>query len=505
METGLPRTRTLSHYWLRFIYAIQRSGTLLDVTLFGVGLLVVLIGAYLIGQGEGGFYVLGGVVALIMAIIVMVKPAIGIYALVIFTYLNLSDILQVSFHIPSINKPIVGLIFIAVLANRIVLHHRPLNLQKVVGAILAYGVVLLLSALLAADQDVAFNYVFDWFKDFAVLLILLQVCDDEHVWKQIQWLLIACAALVGLLSCYQVLSGRLDNQFFGLANTSINQITNSFDSARVSGPLSDPNFYAQIILMILPLAVYRALTEVHPITRAFAAACAGIIMLTVVFTYSRAASVAMLILLFLIVRERKFNLYKLGFGVVVVAVIAFPLLPAGYLDRMFTLQELFSSSGSSSQVDLSFRGRTSEMLVAVDMFLDHPVLGVGISNYEDNYLTYSSQLGIDPRLENREAHSLYLEVLAETGLVGEIAFVAVIAGVFLVQHHAKQVLASAQPARSGGLGHGDSVQPAVVLADQHLSTWRLQPLHVVDHGRRRRGCGHGAVARPTNPARSVGS
>ncbi|MEO8396362.1 MAG: O-antigen ligase family protein [Chloroflexota bacterium] len=439
MKKEVLRTNAFDYYRLRLFYVAQRSGILLDISLLVVGLLIVLIGAYLIGQGENGFYVLGGVIALALAVVVTVKPTVGLYFLVVFVYLNLSDILEISFHIPSINKPIIGLVFAAVLANRIVLHGKPLNFHKVVSAILVYGIALLFSAFIAGDQTIALNYMGDWIKDFAVLLIILQFCDDETAWKKIHWLLILCATFVGLLSCIQILSGNFSNQFFGLANTSINQITNSFDSTRVSGPLSDPNYYAQMILMILPLAAYQALAAGRPRTRALAAVCAAIIFMTVIFTYSRAASVAMVILLFLIVRERKLNLYKIGFGLAVSALIVFPLLPAGYLDRILTLQSLLGGP-TTSQSDLSFRGRLSEMLVAVNMFLDHPVLGIGIANYEDNYLTYSDQLGIDHRLENREAHSLYLEILAETGLVGEVTFLIVIMSVFLALRRAKRQL-----------------------------------------------------------------
>jgi len=74
------------------------------------------------------------------------------------------------------------------------------------------------------------------------------------------------------------------------------------------------------------------------------------------------------------------------------------------------------------QQESSFRGRSSEYISGFMMFVDHPLLGVGADNYPPNYQIYSSQLGLDSRTEEREAHSLYIETMAETGFAGIITF-----------------------------------------------------------------------------------
>ena len=61
------------------------------------------------------------------------------------------------------------------------------------------------------------------------------------------------------------------------------------------------------------------------------------------------------------------------------------------------------------------------MIAGVLMFTEHPLLGVGIGNYETNYQDYAIVLGLEQRTEDRQAHSLYLETAAETGLPGLIA------------------------------------------------------------------------------------
>jgi O-antigen ligase len=69
----------------------------------------------------------------------------------------------------------------------------------------------------------------------------------------------------------------------------------------------------------------------------------------------------------------------------------------------------------------------SEMVAALQMFADHPFLGIGYGNYETHYHRYARDIALDGRREERQAHSLYLEVAAETGVVGLAAFGALIA------------------------------------------------------------------------------
>ncbi len=51
---------------------------------------------------------------------------------------------------------------------------------------------------------------------------------------------------------------------------------------------------------------------------------------------------------------------------------------------------------------------------------------MGPGNYSSHYLSYSQRIGLDPRLAPREAHSLYLGALGETGIVGGCALLAVL-------------------------------------------------------------------------------
>jgi O-antigen ligase len=71
-------------------------------------------------------------------------------------------------------------------------------------------------------------------------------------------------------------------------------------------------------------------------------------------------------------------------------------------------------------------GRATENLVAVHMFADHPLAGVGPGEYAVLYRDYTREIGSDDR-SLRAPHSLPLEIAAEQGLGGIVAWLTVAA------------------------------------------------------------------------------
>jgi O-antigen ligase len=393
-----------------------------------VGIGVVLAGSTVSSNPKTQITFIAAVLAVLMALWIAVQPKIGVYLLTVFVYLNLSDILQVQFGIPSINKAVVGLVFVSILANRLVLQHKPFVFRRSDLLLLIYFLITLFSVFTADDPALAQTGGIDNLKDFVIILIIVQVCDDEQPWRQIHWVILLSAVLVATLSCYQVLTHNYANTFLGLATTPVAQITN-FDSQRIAGPLGDPNYYGQILLMALPLGLYPMISDKRRNYRLLAIACTVPIVLAIVFTYSRGAFITLIVIGVLIVRERKLNYYKVMAGLALILVVTIPLLPAGYMDRLVTLTSIFPQD-VTLQSEVSFKGRSSEMIIAVQMFLDNPIVGVGYANYEINYAAYNALLGLDPRFGQREPHDLFLEILAENGIIGFIAFAAAITALF---------------------------------------------------------------------------
>jgi O-antigen ligase len=84
------------------------------------------------------------------------------------------------------------------------------------------------------------------------------------------------------------------------------------------------------------------------------------------------------------------------------------------------LGAIFSSKdqGGLENADGSIQGRATEMLVAILIFRDHPIIGVGPGMYRYEIKTYSELIGYKNIAGEREAHSLYLGIAAEAGILG---------------------------------------------------------------------------------------
>jgi O-antigen ligase len=207
---------------------------------------------------------------------------------------------------------------------------------------------------------------------------------------------------------------------------------------RAGGPVGGPNRFAQILLTMLPLGLSLLWTERKRDTRLLAALTSGLILAGVLLTYSRGGSVALIALVWLLFVFGYLRVRQILVGAVVTGLLVTAVAP-GYIGRiqsMIGLERFVSEAVvEKKQGDSAIRGRLTEMLAAMHVFLDHPVVGVGPGQFSPFYsLEYMQNPEIQFRhIENtRRAHTLYFELAAETGILG-LALFLTIAGIVLVR------------------------------------------------------------------------
>jgi putative inorganic carbon (hco3(-)) transporter len=453
---------------------LQRPATpSISLLTIGLALFAIAMGTVL-GLGVSALdnpaYIAAGVIGAIVALACVINGEIGLYILVAITYLRLSDVL-VNYHgAPSIAKPFIALM-IGIVILRWMFHEAPpKSALKAFLLVAAYGVVILLSSFQAADFGAVEEAIDDFWKNAVIAIIVVMLLHDSRTLRNVIWGLVLTGIFMGTVSVYQYLSGTFDNTYWGFGIANVQNIAGASSGYRIAGPIGDPNFYSQIMLVLIPISFVRFLEEKNLVLKGIALWATLACLLAVVFTFSRGAFVAILLMGALMFyfhppKPREF------FVSLFVLVLIIPAIPPAYTERVLTLDAIFDSNAAASEVSL--RGRTSEYLAAWTMFTNHPILGVGVNNYEAYYLEYSRQIGLDPRSESRSAHSLYLEIAAELGLAGLAVTGALILAAFRAIKRAYQQLqkigdtATAQMVLSVGVGLSGYLFAATFIHDAY--------------------------------------
>jgi len=86
-----------------------------------------------------------------------------------------------------------------------------------------------------------------------------------------------------------------------------------------------------------------------------------------------------------------------------------------------------STQGQTGVPDSSVAKRYVLNVAAWHVFLDHPILGVGPGHFAEYYsMPYADRVGLIEVGKKYRGHNLYLETLAETGILGFASFLAII-------------------------------------------------------------------------------
>ena len=416
-----------------------------------------LIGAvaYFVSKDQT-ILLIGGVVALCAGYSLFKKPELATLVFAAILYANLAVIGVQLYHVPQIAAAGVSGLLVLPLANYLLVRREKLLFNTGFFLALLYGAALVAASLLARDMNIAMNELGNFFAEGLILyFLLINVIRELHALKRVIWTLLLVGSVLGALSLLQETTKTYENNYGGLAQKSndIDMADVKLDeyggSRRAGGPLGKENRYAQIMVVIFPLALCMAYIEPARKMRLLAIAAAGLILGGIVLTFSRGAFVTlagmMLIMIFL--RYIRPTQALGGMALLVMAILT--VLPE-YVERVSSVTNLSSvvaqDSEGTREADGSLRGRFAQNLAAIRVFFEHPFLGVGPGHFAKFYSArYGNEVGTKRLISNRRAHSLYLEMLADTGLAGTLTFMTVVVVVVRRLWQARRRFAQTRP------------------------------------------------------------
>ena len=268
---------------------------------------------------------------------------------------------------------------------------------------LALAGSLTLSLAFSLQPSVSFPKWDEYIKTIILLVFICGMLNSKARVMAFVWVIALSLAYYGVKGGLLFIASGGRNNFTGPPNSKI----------------GDRNTLALALVMVVPLLNFLRLVSERAFVRMAVIGAMGMTILAVLGTYSRGGFLALLGMgAFLWWKSRQ----KISL-ILFVAIVAFPALtviPEGWIARMNTISE-------AKENDNSFRGRLFSWAVHANAALDRPWTGAGIwALQEGSCYRYMPPEGVLGHFETfcRAAHSIYFEVLGDTGFLGLAIYMA---------------------------------------------------------------------------------
>ncbi|EGO62907.1 O-antigen ligase family protein [Acetonema longum] len=179
---------------------------------------------------------------------------------------------------------------------------------------------------------------------------------------------------------------------------------------------SHPMILAGCLIQVIPMCMIMGLHEIN-LSAKFRAIFYGAMLLSLITLFFNGTRGAWIAVAFILGLYFFYSLRRLKKAAVVI----------GLLVIMFSVMFCISPAGQErfmSIFDMNNQSNHERLLMwtsAWQMFRDHPLTGVGVGNYTEQYQTRYILPEAKER-DQRHAHNNLFHVLAETGIIGTIGF-----------------------------------------------------------------------------------
>jgi putative inorganic carbon (HCO3(-)) transporter len=369
-----------------------------------------------------GLWTLAGLVALAACGAILVKPQLAVYLLALSVPLGslaevkVGESLTVTPTEALAGLLAVGWMLISLTRRRILIPLTPLSVP-----LAAMVAIVALSAYQATDLAMTAKETLKWVE---LALVYLFVVAEMGSRRQVM-------VLLGVL-----FAGATIEAVTGFAQFALGLGPDAFAIGRFMrayGTFEQPNPYAGYLGMLIPLAVGFLLTRPSKWTRNVVLAVCVLSLGAVAASLSRGAWAGIALALGTVTafwsHRSRIMLASGAIAAVPVAALAFlNLRPAEITSRLATAVDYFRFIDVRQETvtpdNLAVIERMAHWQAALDMIAANPLLGVGAGNYSAAYENFMVP-GWEEALGH--AHNFYLNIAAETGIVGLLVYLALFA------------------------------------------------------------------------------
>jgi putative inorganic carbon (HCO3(-)) transporter len=329
---------------------------------------------------------------------------------------------------------------------------------------LGYFTVFLISSFFSRDKAIVSSQITDFLLEgMAIYFLVVNVVREYTTLRRATWALLLAGSFMGGLSVLQHITHAETSNYGGLAmlgaeldfNPIGRKANQSWADAenfhpqgatssapgvqfRSAGPIGEPNRYAQVLVVLLPLAALRFRKERSRALRWLALVSAALIFGGMMLTFSRGAMFTAAVIFGLLAYFRfirPFHVFVTALGVILLVLAIDPQASLRFAS-LGGVKSLLAhtptsykepTEGQTGVPDTSVVRRYVLNVATWHVFLDYPILGVGPGHFSSYYsIAYCNRVGLIEQLKTYRGHNLYLETLAETGILGLASFLAII-------------------------------------------------------------------------------
>jgi len=333
------------------------------------------------------------IISILVTGLVLLRPMAGlvllIYCIALLRFPTVFPSFVGIFTQLSVVKLLGGLTFCSVLIHNLV-DKKKIGLLKAKQTKF-FILFLLWVAISGFSQPCSFTREsFTRYASFAMLFyITISMVDSPKRFRLVLW-----SCIISML---------------GAAGLALYQHIRAEGLIRARSTFIDSNYFNLYLLPVIAVAFYRIFDERAFIKKLIAVAATIVLIVAVVFTFSRGGMIglATVLLLLALNAKRKF----LAFLILGVIITIFMTYMPYYFQEKLELKE-------ENPVTSTYR-RILLLKGGWRMFLDKPLTGVGVGNFYWNTGKYAG-------VSAGYAHDMYIEVAAELGLVGIFLFMGII-------------------------------------------------------------------------------
>lgn len=284
-------------------------------------------------------------------------------------------------------------------------------------ALLIYLAVIVLSITVAFTRAPVIKETLKWSEALAVVAATWLFIRTQRQALWLAWGAIIAGVAEALHGCAQYV---LANGLLGPGGENI----------RVFGAFDQPNPYGGYLNLSLPIALSLTLFGRDPRMRWVSGGASALMLFALYLSDSRGALLGLVAALVVLAavgwRIERRTIIALLIGAPLVAVAWFThIIPTRIEEKLLTQFRVNDVSLNVQLNDANYSTieRLAHWVAGLRMFQAHPLLGVGAGNYSAAYPMYKVP-GWDESLTH--AHNYYINVAAETGALGLLAFLAVV-------------------------------------------------------------------------------